>query len=63
LSTWATTSRQLRSLQHRAPASDERSLSELHDAVNHPDEDQAFAEFGNADEDDDQKGIRRFFGK
>lgn len=44
-------------------ASDERSLSELHDAVNHPDEDQAFAEFGNADEDDDQKGIRRFFGK
>lgn len=44
-------------------ADDERSLSDLHEAVNSPDDDPAFAEFDSAGDDEDQKGLRRFFGK
>lgn len=40
-------------------------LSDLHDAVNNPDDSQAFTEFGSPDDDDDedQKGLKRFFGR
>ena len=44
-------------------ADDERSRTDLHEAVNNPDDDQSFAEFGHPDDDEDQKGLRRFFNK
>ncbi len=44
-------------------ADDERSASELRDAVSSSDDDQAFDDFGQPEEDDDQKGLRRFFNK